>query len=116
MGSVAREALPAGPEIYIGLVGAVGTDLDAVTQAVEKALAHVDYQPTLVKLSDLLDEVEPSSIDDWPNLSDASFDGRISTRMTAGDLFESAWTAAKPLRCSRCSASVVCGASSKKPA
>lgn len=39
----APPVLPPGPELFIGLVGAVGTDLEAVTEAVEKALAHVNY-------------------------------------------------------------------------
>ena len=89
---MAREskARPPGPELFIGLVGAVGTDLETVTAATEKALRRVGYTPTLVRVSDLLDEVDPESIAGWPDLSDAAYDERISTRMTAGDLFREA--------------------------
>jgi deoxycytidylate deaminase len=82
--------MPAGPEVFVGLVGAVGTNLDAVTTILEQAFAHVGYHAELVRLSDFFDEVEPSSVEGWPALDDATHDMHLSTRMDAGDKFREA--------------------------
>ncbi|MEA2663146.1 MAG: hypothetical protein QOI11_90 [Candidatus Eremiobacteraeota bacterium] len=41
------------PELFFGLVGAIGTDLEAATNALEGALSRVGYRVILVKLSEL---------------------------------------------------------------
>ncbi len=45
------------PEIVIGLVGAVGTDLAPVCAALHHALAEVNYTHTEVRLSHLLHDI-----------------------------------------------------------
>jgi cytidine deaminase len=47
-----------GPEIFLGLVGAVGTDLTAVSKALEQALISVNYSCETVRLSELMHERE----------------------------------------------------------
>jgi len=46
-----------GPELFLGLVGALGTDLPLVEKALQAALAEVDYAPIPIRLSDLLMKV-----------------------------------------------------------
>jgi hypothetical protein len=55
-----------GPELIIGLVGAVGTDLDFVTGFLTEALAAVDYQSKPpIRLATLLRDLpEYSSLPD----------------------------------------------------
>ncbi len=43
-----------GPEIVFGLVGAIGTALDAVEDALSEALASVGYDCAPIKLSKLM--------------------------------------------------------------
>jgi hypothetical protein len=84
------QSLPPGPEVFVGLVGAVGTNLDAVTKILDQSFAHVGYHAELVRLSDFFDEVEPGSVPGWPSLDDTTHDMHLSTRMTAGDKFREA--------------------------
>jgi hypothetical protein len=46
------------PELFFGLVGAIGTDLEAATNALEGALSRVGYRVILVKLSELPQKYE----------------------------------------------------------
>lgn len=71
-----------GPEIVIALVGAVGTDLDLVADALKRALHEVDYEPHVIRLSDLLRQ-----IDRFRNLPVQRYDKRLSELMTAGTEF-----------------------------
>lgn len=71
-----------GPEIFLGLVGAVGADLDGLTAAVEKALREVNYRSTVVRLSELL-ETFPR----WKGLAQTPEDKRIHEHMKAGTAF-----------------------------
>jgi deoxycytidylate deaminase len=79
--------LPPGPEIFIGLVGAAGTNLDAVSDIFTSTLRGVDYFCETVRISDFFDEVEPDSVPGWPQLDDETHDAHLSTRMEAGDKF-----------------------------
>jgi hypothetical protein len=75
----------AGPELVIGLVGAVGTDLDVVTSYLSEALASLDYRTKpFIRLAALLRELpEYSSLPD----PDGPLDEYIDALMTAGDDF-----------------------------
>ena len=44
------------PEIVIGLVGALGTDLEQVSGAIETSLQEMSYQTVPIRLSQLLME------------------------------------------------------------
>jgi cytidine deaminase len=60
IGKVMSDTHPApqrGPELFIGLVGAVGTDLDQVTNSLGMALSNFGYAFTLIRLSDFLKEI-----------------------------------------------------------
>ena len=73
---------PDGPELVIGLVGAVGTDLAFVTSALTQSLAEVRYRATTVSLSELLHKIQR-----WRNLArPMAEDDRINRHMDAGDL------------------------------
>jgi hypothetical protein len=67
-----------GPEIVVGLVGPVGTNLDAVKHALEDELSTVKYRVEHLRLSDLLAEIfgTPGGLD---------HDERISRLMDQGD-------------------------------
>ena len=67
------------PEIVIGLVGAIGTDLDAVADELGSSLLRFAYQTEKVRISEgLLDLFETST------RSDAFVDVRIRNAMHAG--------------------------------
>ena len=72
-----------GAELFFGLVGAVGTDLEIVSSALKGALEEVNYTAQTIRLSDLLHE-----IDKWKDLSDGlpEYD-RIMKHMDAGNQF-----------------------------
>ena len=81
-----QEVKEAGPEIFIGLVGAVGTDLALVTDVIAAALDEVAYRTEVVRLSALLKEI------DWDlDLPDKPLDEHISKHMDAGDALRETW-------------------------
>jgi len=72
-----------GPELVIGLVGALGTDLDLVVQNVEKQLGAVGYQTRLIHLTKYL-----SKIDEFKHsLSAEPLEDYIASRQDAGNIF-----------------------------
>jgi cytidine deaminase len=72
------------PELFFGLVGAVGTDLDKVISVLSKALMAADYQAEPIRLSEML-----RAIDKYKNLPTKYADEYINEHMTAGDDFRS---------------------------
>jgi deoxycytidylate deaminase len=75
-----------GPELFFGLAGAVGTDLDAVCESLATALAQVRYETEVIRLSELLNWVDWSTVKDPPEIDDTTIDRHIATRMDAGDI------------------------------
>lgn len=71
------------PELIIGLVGAVGTDLQAVNQVLRNELSEVDYQSLDIKLSGLLNDSAKYG-ETLKNNSNYE-DDRIDYHMDAGD-------------------------------
>ena len=71
-----------GPEIFVGLVGAVGADLDGLTKAIEKALKEINYQSAVIRLSELL-----QAFPRWKNLTQVPENERILDHMRAGTDF-----------------------------
>lgn len=83
-----------GPELFIGLVGAVGTDLGKVVQFLSRSLAAVGYStarvstrqgetgdlPNNIRLAKLLHRIQK-----YKNLPDSPVDEYINSHMTAGD-------------------------------
>jgi len=51
--------MPSGPEIVIGLVGAVGCDLPSIAESFANALREVNYTSFPIRLSHLLHDLEP---------------------------------------------------------
>jgi deoxycytidylate deaminase len=70
------------PELFFGLVGAVGTNLDKVATVLSKTLAMADFDTTIIRLSDLL-----HGLPRYENLPTRFADEYIDTHMTAGDEF-----------------------------
>jgi cytidine deaminase len=70
------------PELFFGLVGAVGTDLDKVSSALSKSLTAADYQTETIRLSKMLRDV-----DKYKDLPTKYTDDYIDAHMTAGDEF-----------------------------
>ncbi len=71
------------PEIFIALVGAVGTDLTRFQNILENELRTVEYEPLPIRLSALLKET-----DKFPKLNSkvqTSEDARINNSMDAGE-------------------------------
>src|ERR1043165_202007 len=74
-------ALP-GPELVFGLVGAVGSDLRAVTCALTSELERVRYKVEEIHVSSLLHQLEP-----YASLGNGEFESefdRIREHMKAG--------------------------------
>ena len=78
---------PLGPEIFIGLVGAVGTDLYQVREILKQELRRANYTPEIIHLSKLMMDVDNlaslSKFDNGPE------DDRIDQFMDAGDALRS---------------------------
>lgn len=71
-----------GPELVFGLVGAVGSDLKAVTRILTSELERVRYRVEEIHVSSLLHQIEPYS-----NLGNGGFESefeRIREHMKAG--------------------------------
>lgn len=47
-----------GPELVVGLVGAIGTDFDSVSQSLQRHLASVGYDSSEIRVSRLLHDIE----------------------------------------------------------
>jgi cytidine deaminase len=69
-------------ELVFGLVGAIGTDLQAVQDSLKIQLAKVGYTGINIRLSDLLREVEGAS---WQPLPNRETDKYPVAAMDAGD-------------------------------
>ncbi len=69
-----------GPEIVIGLVGAVGAPLSSTAKALEDALLEVDYRCIHLRLIELIKDLEP-----WALESVHGEDAEMDARMDCGD-------------------------------
>jgi deoxycytidylate deaminase len=69
-------------ELVIGLVGAVGSQMGAVEEALIAAFRPLNFQCEQIKLIELLHEIEK-----WKDLPHGREDERIRTHMDAGDEF-----------------------------
>ncbi len=76
---------PVGPELFIGLVGAVGTDLSLVADQLAQELRRVNYAPELLRLSKLISKC--AKYRELETLVDGFEDVRINAFMDAGDDF-----------------------------
>lgn len=79
-----------GPELFIGLVGPVGTDLGMVMATLTDELQSVGYRTVEIRLSRLLRELQPNRhLDDMvgqeDNRIDAHMDAGNELRRTVGD-------------------------------
>src|SRR5579859_5908293 len=71
-----------GPELFIGLVGAVGTELDRVIHILQQALNNVNYGSEVIRLASLL-----RAIPRYSGLPTKNIDEYTDSHMTAGDEF-----------------------------
>lgn len=71
-----------GPELFIGLVGAVGTDLTRVEQTLTNSLMRVDYLCRTIRMIELLHSTRWAS-----KLVEQPLYERYMTHMDAGDSF-----------------------------
>lgn len=71
-----------GPEIIIGLVAAVGTNLELVCNNLEESLKDVNYKCKTIRLSSFLPQIKNAP---WGDLPDSPEDNRIDKYMTAGN-------------------------------
>jgi len=71
-----------GPEVFVGIVGPVGADLDFVCSLLTDALVRVGYISGPVRLIELLYEFE-----EWASLPRAPLDLRIESHIRAGNEF-----------------------------
>src|SRR3712207_5227709 len=70
-----------GRELFFGLVGAVGAHLSIVAKALQKCLSEVGYQTEIIRVIELLRQVEKYR----PLLDDDLLDKQYHRRMDAGD-------------------------------
>lgn len=71
-----------GPELVIGLVGAVGADMDLVVSGLESAFSDVGYETRSIRLIEGVLRFKP-----WATREATFLDERINARMTAGTEF-----------------------------
>ena len=74
------EAEKLGPELVIGLVGALGANLDEVTAKLQDALSDVGYKHYLIRASRLLHQFDP-----WQSLPSTPLDEQIHKHQEAGN-------------------------------
>jgi hypothetical protein len=77
-----------GPEIFLGLVGAVGTDLSSIGQHLKDELHRVGYSADIIRLSELM--LDTDRFAHLRQLTDGPEDERINQLMDAGDEFRDA--------------------------
>lgn len=70
------------PELVLGLVGPLGTDLAFVAQTLSDSLARVNYGTQLLRLSRLMREIPRLP---WSELKDGPRDEEISAHIVAGN-------------------------------
>ena len=95
----ARVKPPSQPhtELFIALVGPIGTDLRGVAQELANQLRSYEYRSRRIGLSDFLPSLTWSSLPDVPEdiargiRSDDPYDERVWALMTAGDSLRGAW-------------------------
>src|SRR4051794_22668122 len=73
-------------ELFIGLVAAVGTNIELVITELESELAGYHFDSTLLRLSSYLEAHFPDR-----QLASKPYDVRIHDSMTAGDDLREAW-------------------------
>ncbi len=72
------------PELVIGLAGAIGTNLEWVTSALEESLSQVRYETRLIRLSQLMHEIPKAP---WSSLAQLRYeDERCHQHMNSGNL------------------------------
>ena len=76
------------PEIFLGLVGAVGTDLGSIGHHLKEELHRVGYSADIIRLSDLM--LETDRYAHLRSLTGGYEDERIDKLMDAGDDFRDA--------------------------
>src|ERR1700749_822074 len=74
-------------ELVFGLVGALGTNIEMVSEQLHLALEEMSYQTREIRLSGLLREIEW----DQPLDERAKLDSYIAAHMDAGDRLRSEW-------------------------
>src|SRR5437773_1936972 len=73
---------PVYPELFIGLVAAVGTDHDQLSGLLEEELKSFGYSTQTIRLTKLL-----RAIPRFKNLKTSPVDEYISSHQNAGDVF-----------------------------
>jgi deoxycytidylate deaminase len=58
------------PEIFIGLVGPIGVDLETVEAAIVRELKHLDYESIPIRVTDLMTAVETGVALEWNSYSE----------------------------------------------
>lgn len=69
-------------EIFIGVVGAVGTNLSLTIEVIKEELTNLSYKSCVIRLSDILKEIPQYKTKCKGNISE---DARIKNLMEAGD-------------------------------
>jgi hypothetical protein len=72
-----------GPEIFIGLIGAVGTDLYRIREQLKQELRRANYTPDIIHLSKLM--IDLDNLESLAACDKGPEDDRIDKFMDAGD-------------------------------
>jgi deoxycytidylate deaminase len=83
---------PKDPEIFIGLVGAVGADLEVVCRALDRNLTRVHYSCKLIHVIESIHEFRR-----WKTLPEEPLEARYTSHIQAGDQFREAFELADAL-------------------
>lgn len=85
------------PEIVIGLVGALGTDLDAVAEAVKSVLSEMAYKTAPIKLSQIMKAYLELAPIDGVRLVEGPREARLKSYMDAGNALRKAMSSGDAL-------------------
>lgn len=75
------------PELIFGLVGAIGTDLDQVQDALAECLRAVGYEPILISLAESLKELKRQGDPDFPIIPEKTSSEYYDQAIKRGNYF-----------------------------
>ncbi len=75
-----KTILKCGPEVFIGIVSPIGTDVEIIEDALYAALSNVGYKPKTIRIINLLKRLNVK-------LNNGYLDKKIHSRQNAGDAF-----------------------------
>ncbi len=74
------------PELFFGVVGAVGADLDVLCKVLEDHLSRVNYSSKIIHVIEQIHQFQK-----WKSLPEKPLEDRYTSHISAGDSFREAF-------------------------